>query len=263
MDDAQVAALITCCLAREIVDGDVVGVGLGTPAGLAAALLAQRTHAPAAHVIVSGAVSPRAGVAECMAGASALDGAAAGFVSHLETMEMAERRAMTLQFLRPAQIDAEANLNVSRVEDGAGRLARLPGGLATADVTRLLGRIVVYHTDHRERALPARVAYRTAAGGGDARIGTRGPVSLITDRAVMDFCGGGWSVRSLHPGQDAELVRRHTGFPLAGADRAPPTPLPSAAELAGLAAVDGLALRELEFRGTRTAATARLAGLHH
>jgi glutaconate CoA-transferase subunit B len=263
MDDAQAAALITCCLAREIADGDVVGVGLGTPAALAAALLAQRSHAPAAQVIVSGAVSPHAGVAECMAGAAALDGAAAGFVSHVETMEMAERRAMTLQFLRPAQIDGEANLNVSRVDDGHGHQLRLPGGLATADVTRLLGRIVVYHTDHRERSLPARVAYRTAAGGGDDRAGTRGPVSLITDRAVMDFADGGWSVRSLHPGQDAELLRCHTGFPLAGAAAAPPTPLPSAAELVGLEAVDALALRELEFRGTRAAASARLARLHH
>jgi glutaconate CoA-transferase subunit B len=178
-------------------------------------------------------------------------------------MEMAERRTMTLQFLRPAQIDGEANLNVSRVDDGHGHPSRLPGGLATADVTRLLGRIVVYHTEHLERSLPARVAFRTAAGGGDARAGTRVPVSLITDRAVMDFADGRWSVRSLHPGQDAVLLLRHTGFPLAGAAAAPPTPLPSAAELEGLAAVDALALRELDFRGTRAAATARLAGRHH
>jgi acyl CoA:acetate/3-ketoacid CoA transferase beta subunit len=39
------AALMTCRLAREIHDGDVVGVGLGTPLALAAALLARRTHA--------------------------------------------------------------------------------------------------------------------------------------------------------------------------------------------------------------------------
>ena len=106
MDDAATALLVTCCLAREIGPGDVVGVGLGTPAGLAAALLAQRTSAPDAVVVVSGAISPRADVAECMGGAGALGGRAAGFVSHLESMEMAERQAMTLQFLRPAQVDA-------------------------------------------------------------------------------------------------------------------------------------------------------------
>jgi glutaconate CoA-transferase subunit B len=263
MDDAEVATLVTCCLAREIRGRDVVGVGLGTPAGLAAALLAQRTHAPGAHVLVGGAVSPRAGVERCMAGTAALAGTAAGFVSHLETMEMAERGAMTLQFLRPAQVDADANLNVSRVGGGGEARSRLPGGLATADVTRLLGRIVLYHTDHRERSLPARVSYRTAAGGGDGVSGARGPVALITDRAVLDFVRGGWSVRTLHAGQDAEEVQRHTGFPLAGAAAAPPTPAPSALELDALAQVDALALRELEFRGTRAAAAARLARLHH
>jgi acyl CoA:acetate/3-ketoacid CoA transferase beta subunit len=263
MNDSEIAALLTCCLAREIVERDVVGVGLGTPAGLAAALLAQRTHAPSAQVIVSGAVSPRAGVAECLAGAAALAGRAAGFISHLETMEMAERRAMTLQFLRPAQVDADASLNVSRVPGEDGVESRLPGGLATADVTRLLGRIVLYHTDHRERSLPARVSYRTAIGGGDALAGTRGPVSLVTDRAVLDFEDGAWRVRSIHPGQDPADVERRTGFPLAGAARAPRTPRPSAAELDALTAVDGLALRELEFRATRAAATARLASVHH
>jgi len=263
MDDAATAVLVTCCLAREIAAGDVVGVGLGTPAGLAGALLAQRAHAPDAVVIVSGAVSPRADVAECVAGAAALRGRAAGFVSHVESMEMAERRAMTVQFLRPAQVDADANVNVSRVAGEDGRASRLPGGLATADVTRLLGRIVLYHTDHRARSLPARVGYRTAAGGGDAVSGARGPVSLVTDRAVLAFEHGRWEVRSLHPGQSADAVAANTGFPLAGADDAPPTPAPTPAELDALDGVDRLALRELDFRGTRAAAAARLARLHH
>jgi glutaconate CoA-transferase subunit B len=263
MNESQTATLLTCCLARELRSDDIVGVGLGTPAGLAAALLAQRSGAIGAQVLVSGALSPRAGVAECMAGAAALAGRTAGYVSHLESMEMAERRTMTVQFLRPAQVDAGANLNVSRVTGEDGRPSRLPGGLATADVTRLLGRVLLYHTDHRERSLPARVSYRTSGGGGDALTGTRGPVALVTDRAVLAFEDGRWHVRSLHPGCGADDVRANTGFPLAGADAAPPTPAPSDDELDALAEVDPLALRELDFRGTRAAAAARLARLHH
>ena len=198
-----------------------------------------------------------------MAGAGALGGRAAGFVSHLESMEMAERQAMTLQFLRPAQVDQHANLNVSRVggEDGGG--PRLPGGLASADVTRLLGRIVLYHPDHRARSLPAQVAYRTAAGGGDAATGARGPVALVTDRAVLSFERGSWRVRSLHPGQGAESVTANTGFRLEGVEEAPPTPPPTEAEIAALDGVDRHALRELDFRGTRAAAAVRLARLNH
>jgi glutaconate CoA-transferase subunit B len=263
MDDSQTAVLMACCLAREVLETDVVGVGLGTPLGLAGALLAQKVHAPSAAVLVAGAVSPRAGVGECMGGAGALAGRTAGFVSHVETMEMAERRTMTLQFLRPAQVDGLANMNVSRVEGADGECSRLPGGLATADVTRLLGRLVLYHTDHRTRSLPARVSYVTGAGGGDERAGTRGPVSLITDRAVLAFERGSWHVRSLHPGQTATELQALTGFPLEGAASAPHTVEPTPGELAALAEVDELALRELEFRTTRVAAAARLAGAHH
>ena len=262
MDEPETAVLMACCLAREILDTDVVGVGLGTPLGLAAALLAQRVHAPGAHVLIGGAVSPRAGVAACMGGAGALAGRAAGFVSHLETMEMAERQTMTLQFLRPAQVDARANMNVSRVEGADGAWLRLPGGLATADVTLLLGRIVLYHTDHRIRSLPARVHYLTGVGGGDERAGTRGPVCLITDRAVLDFEQGSWRVRSLHPRQSASEVQARTGFPLAAGASAPGTAPPTAGELDALIEVDELALRELEFRTTRAAAAARLASAH-
>jgi len=263
MDNAETAVLMACCLAREVLDDDVVGVGLGTPLGLAGALLAQRVHAPRATVLVAGAVSPRAGVAACMGGAGGLAGTTAGFVSHVETMEMAERRTMTLQFLRPAQVDAEANMNVSRVSGPDGGWSRLPGGLATADVARLLGRLVLYHTDHRPRSLPLRVSYVTGAGGGDERAGTRGPVSLITDRAVLGFEQGSWRVRSRHPGQSATELATLTGFPLEGAASAPPTAEPTADELAALAEVDELALRELEFRVTRGAALERLARANH
>jgi hypothetical protein len=57
-------------------------------------------------------------------------------------------------------------------------------------------------------------------------------------------------------------VQSHTGFPLAGAADATQTPLPTASELESLAEIDGLALRELEFRRTRDAAAERLASVH-
>jgi len=258
----DVATLMTCRLAREIGDRDVVGVGLGTPLALAAALLARRTHAPGAEVLVAGALSPDADLATCLRGAGALAGRTAGFVPHLLTMEQAERGAMTLQFLRPAEVDGAGNANTSRIVDGDGRLVRrLPGGLATADVLRILPRVVLYHTDHRPRSLPARVGFVGGAGGGTPRSGALGPVRLVTDRAVFAFTPAGARLESVHPGEDAGAVLEATGF-TASADAVAETEPPRPDELSALAELDAHALRELELRATRTAAAERLAALH-
>ncbi|MCW3065998.1 MAG: CoA-transferase [Solirubrobacterales bacterium] len=261
MNPQDTATLMTCRLAREIRNGDVVGVGLGTPLALAAALLARRTHAPGADVIVAGAVSPDADLATCLRGASALAGRTAGYAVHLVTMEMAERWAMTLQFLRPAQIDGAGNANTSRIVRAGELVQRLPGGLATADVFKILPRIVLYHTDHRPRSLPERVGFLTAAGGGDRVTGTEGPVRLVTDRAVIAFDADRPRLESVHPGEDADAIRSETGFPLAAGD-VPETAAPTDVELAALHDLDPHALRELELRATQVAAAERLAAAH-
>jgi glutaconate CoA-transferase, subunit B len=256
-DDA--ATSMAVCLAREIHDGDVVGIGLGTPLALAAALMARRTTARGSHLFTGGmVVSPDADLLSITHGAGALRGRYTGYVSHLETMEMAERRTMTLQFLRPAQIDGAGNINTSRVIGSDGSLTRLPGGLASADVPRILPRLVLYHTEHRTRSLPQAVSFITGAGGGDPATGVAGPVRLITDRAVFSFAGGRARLESVHAGQSVPEVLACTGFECES-DAVAQTEPPSPAELAALQAVDEHALRELELRATRGQAQARLA----
>ena len=114
----SVPDLVTVALAREVHDGDVVGVGLGTPLALCACLVARRTGAPGAQVLVGGAVSPAATLATACARDFA--GRTPGFVPHLDTMDMAERQAMTLQFLRPAQVGGR---RIGEHEPGRGRTA--------------------------------------------------------------------------------------------------------------------------------------------
>lgn len=266
MTGAERSALVACRLAREIRDGDVIGVGLGTPLALAASLMARAGHAPRAHVLVAGALSPEATVTTCLGGAAALRGRTTAFVPHVLTMEMAERRAMTLQFLRPAEVDGHGDANVSRIRAPDGSVRRLPGGLAFADVFRILPRVVLYHTDHRVRSLPAEVAFITGAGGGDEVTGTRGPARLITDRAVFELGRGHRGrarLESLHPGEDLEEVRELTGFSFE-MDRAvaSTTAEPTENELSALERVDPDALRELELRETRGDAARRLAAVH-
>lgn len=242
--------IVTCALAREVRSDDVIGVGLGTPTALCAALLAQRTNAVGATVLVGGAVSPRVTLAQCLH--HDVDGRTPGYVPHLDTMDMAERQRMTLQFLRPAQVGPDGSANTSRVQTD-GRLVRLPGGLALADVVNLMPRIVLYHTAHEPRALPAAVGFRTAAGGGVERGGyrARGATTLVTDRAVIRFGPGGPLLESVHPGETVADVVGATGFALR-TEGAVETAAPSDVELAALAQVDPERHRDREFKQRRT-----------
>lgn len=245
--------LMTCVLAREVQPADVVGVGLGTPLALCACLVAKRLGAPGATMLVGGAVSPRATLDECLHHDVA--GRTPGYVPHLETMDMAERQAMTLQFLRPAQVGGDGSANTSRVESG-GRLVRFPGGLALADVPNLMPRIVFYHTAHEIRALPEAVGFRTGAGGGIERAGYRalGPTKLVTDLGVIAFSPAGPRLESVHPGVSVDEVVEATGFALR-TDDAAETPPPSEAELVALAEVDPNRRRDMEIRRRRDATT--------
>jgi acyl CoA:acetate/3-ketoacid CoA transferase beta subunit len=238
--------VVTCALAREVNGDDVVGVGLGTPLALCATLVARRTNARGATVLCGGAVSPRATLSECMRHET--DGRTVGFVPHLDTMDMAERQAMTLQFFRPAQVGPDGSANTSRVQAG-DRLIRFPGALALPDTPNLMPRVLYYHTAHEARNLPAQVSYRTVAGGGIERGGFRslGATKLVTDKAVIAFSPGGPRLESFHPGETVASVVDATGFALevAGAIE---TPSPSADEQAALVAVDASRLRDSEFK---------------
>jgi glutaconate CoA-transferase subunit B len=249
----NVGDIMTCALARQVLPTDVVGVGLGTPLALCATLAALRLDAAGATVLVGGAVSPRATMDEILRHETA--GRTPGFVPHLDTMDMAERQAMTLQFLRPAQVGADGSANTSRVSAG-GRTVRFPGGLALADVPNLMPRIVLYHTAHELRALPAELGFRTGAGGGIERGGYRalGPTKLVTDLCVIAFAPSGPRLESFHPGVSVDEIVAATGFALE-TDDAVETPPPSEAELAALDAVDPNRRRDIEIRRRRDAPT--------
>ena len=255
--EVNVADVVTVALARLVDDDDVVGVGLGTPLALCACLVARRTSAPRAQVLVGGAVSPDATLAQCLDNDFA--GRTPGFVQHLDTLDMAERQAMTLQFLRPAEVGPDGSTNVSRIR-ADDRLIRFPGGLALADVPNLMPRVVLYHTAHEPRALPPVVGFRTGPGGGIERGGyaAAGPTVLVTDRCVIHFGRPGPRLESVHPGNTVDDVVSATGFALIVDDPAETEP-PTAAELGALDDLDLLRLRELEFKHLRAAATERRA----
>lgn len=235
-------------LARMVVAGDVVGVGLGTPIALVAALVARHTTQHGVHVLAGGALDVNGGVESHLRDPRDQLGLTPGFVPHLDSMDMAERQAMTLQFLRPAQIDRFGNLNTSRIGVRSAPTARFSGGLATADVTALLPRVIAYHPDHRPRSLPAQVDWITGAGHGwtgDTRKGA-GTVAVVTDLAVIEFVERRGRVKSIHPWSNASTVGENTGFELSMSKDAPPTPAPTPDELETLDLVDPRRRRDEE-----------------
>jgi glutaconate CoA-transferase subunit B len=244
------AEVMIGALAREIGDDDVVGVGLGTTLGLIAAMAARRTHARGSEFTCAGALSPEVGLLEAMRGPDGMAGKTGAWISHFDTMEMAERQAFTLMFLRPAQVDASGALNVSRVGD-----RRLPGGMGAADTPSLLPRVVCYHTDHRPQTMPQRVDFVTGRG--------ENVKTLITDLCVIDFAAGSPRLRSIHPGHTKESVRAATGYPLPCLQEAGVTPPPSTELLAAIEEIDSHRLRDLEFRTSREEAQRRLTAARH
>ncbi len=248
-DRTLVADTVTVCLARTIVPGDFVGVGLGTPLGLVAALAARRL-VPGVHVLAGGALDVAGDVDVWLGGPDSTSGKAAGYVPHLDSMDMAERQTMTLQFLRPAQVDGDGNLNTSRIGDVVRPAVRFPGGLATADVPSLLPRVVAYLPDHRTRNLPDRVSFVTGAGkpGRGAAARAAGVVTLVTDRAVLGVGRDSVEVVSIHPWASADEVIENTGFEVRIEGGVTATPPMSPAEREALDAVDPHRRRDLEIK---------------
>ena len=247
VEPLTVADVMACALAREIHDGDLLGVGLGTPLAVMAGMLARRLHAPGAHLLVGGAVDPDADFATVLGGPAALAGHTAGYVSHLDSMGMAESRQMTVQILRPAQVDGHGNLNTSRIGARVRPTVRFPGGLATADVPKLLPRLVVYLPVHSPRNLPERVACITGSGSGwPVEPTTAGVTVLVTDLAVIRFAEVGATLLSVHPWTTADQVREVTGFDLK--DTTPPveTALPTARERMVMTELDPRSFRAAE-----------------
>ena len=250
MEHESISDFAAVALARLLEPGDFVGVGLGTPLALVAALLGRQLHAELVHVLAGGALDVEGDVDVWLGGAATTLGRTPGYVPHLDSMDMAERQSMTVQFLRPAQVDGAGNLNTSRIGTVAQPTFRFPGGLATADVPSLLPRVIAYLPDHRQRNLPGQVAWTTAKGRGWSGGGVlaRGVTSLVTNRAIIDFTADGPALRSVHPWSSPEDVAEHTGFIISGLEGAEMTKSPTPAEESALRRVDPRRRRDVEVK---------------
>jgi glutaconate CoA-transferase subunit B len=232
--------LMICCAARALEDGRTVAVGTGVPC--AAAMLAQRTHAPNLVVLFeAGGVAPQLPTMPISVGDSRTFWRAAMATSMADVMETCQRGLIDYTFLGGAQIDAFGNLNSTMIGDDHQRpRVRFPGSGGANDLASLCWRILVV-TSHDRRRFVEKLDFVTTPGylnGPGAREAAglppgTGPYRVITDLAVLGYHEQTkrMQVLSLHPGVGLEQVRAATGFELAVGESLGETSPPAAEEL--------------------------------
>ncbi len=246
---------IAWCLARRCRPDDVLVVGVATPIAAAAAQLARELLLPEIVLIEAAAVDvPPHDVADAFVRPEHVAREAIGVLTQIEILDAIQRGRVTLQFLSPAQVDGRGALNTSRVREADGTVRRLPGGLATADVAQLVGRLVVYRAGHSPRFLPDDVEFVTGAPG---RV-----EAVVTDLAVLEWQDGRFALASVHEGVAVADVVAGCGFPLFVPDDVPVTEPPPPKALALLReSIDPHGLRRMETRAGRADALRALEAL--
>ena len=194
----------------------------------AAAMLAQRTHAPNLVILFeAGGVAPQLPTMPISVGDSRTFYRGVMATSMADIMETCQRGMIDYTFLGGAQIDAYGNLNSTMIgSDYARPKVRLPGSGGANDLASLCWRILVV-TNHDRRRFVEKLDFLTTPGyltgpGPREAAGLppgTGPYRVITDLAVLGYHEQTkrMEVLSLHPGVTLEQVRAATGFELDGA----------------------------------------------
>src|SRR4051812_23119960 len=232
--------LMICCAARELENGRTVAVGTGVPC--AAAMLAQRTHAPDLVILFeAGGVAPQLPTMPISVGDSRTFYRGLMASSMADIMETCQRGMIDYTFLGGAQIDAYGNLNSTMIgADYAKPKVRLPGSGGANDLASLCWRVLVV-TNHDRRRFVEKLDFLTTPGyltGPGAREAAglppgTGPYRVITDLAVLGYnaqtCR--MEVVTLHPGGSLAQIRQATGSPLGAREPLDMTPPPTPHEL--------------------------------
>ena len=231
--------LMICCAARELEDGRTVAVGTGVPC--AAAMLAQRTHAPNLVVLFeAGGVAPQLPTMPISVGDSRTFYRGLMATSMADVMQFAQKGLIDYTFLGGAQIDAHGNLNSTVIGDPVKPKVRFPGSGGACDLASFCWRTMVVTQQNAKRFVEkldflTTPGYLTGPGAREAAGLPRGsgPYRVITDLAVMGYGDQSrpMEVRSLHPTVTAEQVRAASGFRLEFAADVATTAPPTAEEL--------------------------------
>jgi glutaconate CoA-transferase subunit B len=207
---------MTIGAARELVDGEVVLVGVGPPN--AAANLARRLDAPGCVLVYeSGAIGARPQRLPLSIGDDDLAAGAQDLVSVPEMFNYwIGGGRIDVGFLGAAQIDRFGNINTTVIGDYAEPKVRLPGAGGAPEIARSAGRVIVL-LRHSPRSFVNDVDFITSVGRelDGASNGARGS-AVITDLGILRPSpdDGELELVALHPGVELDEVREATGWEL-------------------------------------------------
>ena len=253
MADFTIDELMSVCIARQVVDGEVLGQGINTPMVMAGFILAKCTHAP--NVRFASAI----GQSICQ------DWAPLG-IGHIEEQWLgkslmhvgfASASADLLpaynpkEFFRPAQVDPVGNFNnVAFGKDYRKPRMRLPGTGGIPDVTTYSDHIYLYVPRHSRVTFVEKLDFVSGLGHVPHRKRGNGVNYLISDLGQFDWANGRMRVVSTHPDTTLERIQAKTGFELDIAPDIHETMPPTDEELHLLRnEIDPLGVRKLETLG--------------
>jgi glutaconate CoA-transferase subunit B len=240
MADYNTMELMIVTGSRELQAGVSVAVGTGAPC--AAAMLAQKTHAPDLLIIFeAGGIDPRLPEMPISVGDSRTIWKACQATSMTDTMESFCRGMVDFTFLGGAQIDMYGNLNSTRIgPDHQKPKVRFPGSGGANDFGSFCWNMMIM-TPQDAKRFTEKCDFITTPGyleGGDSRDesglpkGT-GPYRIITNMAVMDFepTSKRMRIMSINPGYSEKDVQDNCGFELLKAKKIKETHPPTKKEL--------------------------------
>lgn len=250
--DYTVDEMISVCIARQVVDGEVLAQGINTPLVMAGFILAKCTHAPNAwfasaigQSICSEWARLSVGRTEDMWLGKGL--MHVGFVSAAADLLP---RFHPKEFFRPAQVDARGNFNNIAFGDYTRPRMRLPGTGGIPDVTPVSDNIHLYVPRHSRVIFAEQIDYVSGLGHTPERKAGAGPRYLVSDLGEFDWQNGRMRLVRRFPNVSVEHIVKKTGFALECAEVVEETRSPSEDELRLLREViDPLGVRKLETLG--------------
>ncbi|HLI41373.1 MAG TPA: CoA-transferase [Streptosporangiaceae bacterium] len=242
--------MMTVSAARALRDGMTCFVGIGLPS--AAANLARATHAPGLVLIYeSGTIGAKPAELPLSIGDGILAETADAVVGVPEIFNYwLQPGRIDVGFLGAAQIDKFGNINTTVIGgDYDSPKVRLPGAGGAPEIAASCREVIVV-LRQTARSFVERVDFVTSVGYGSgpgdrARLGLTGagPKKIITDLGVLepDPATLEFTLTGLYPGVSVAAARQRTGWDLAVAAQPEVIPPPSAAELAALRSLEGVA----------------------
>lgn len=205
--------------ARELVDRQVVAVGLGLP--VVASFLAKLTHAPSMTMLFElGVIDPQpvdAGVGLADPRVWYRAKVLSSFVDILGAI--LHKGLVDVGFLGGLETDQFGNLNTTLVGDPRGEFRHMVGSGGANDIASCAKRTIIIMR-HEERKLKKAISFVTSPGyisGGESRVqaGLKGgPSRVITDKAIFGFHPETkqMMLMSIHPGTTLDDVLGTMGF---------------------------------------------------